>query len=93
LISLYVGDLIIIGNSEKMISGIKKKMLQIFEMKDLDELHYCLGLEVWRNVGQTFLSQGKYVREVLKKFKMDQCKLSYVSMQQNMKLYMMVRRR
>ena len=33
------------------------------------------------------MSQGKYVREELKKFKMDQCKVSYVTMQQNMKLY------
>jgi hypothetical protein len=71
LISLYVDDLIIIGNSEKLISGIKKQMSQVFEMNDLGELHYFLGLEVWRNVGQTFVSQGKYVREVLKKFKMD----------------------
>jgi hypothetical protein len=62
-------------------------MSQVFEMKDLGELHYCLGLEVWRNVGQTFVSQGKYVREVLKRFKMDQCKASYVQMQQIMKLY------
>jgi hypothetical protein len=70
-----------------MISGIKKQMSQVFEMKDLGELHYCLGLEVWRNVDQTFVSQGKYVREVLKKFKMDRCKVSYVPMQQKMKLY------
>jgi hypothetical protein len=63
-------------------------------MKYLGELHYCLSLEVWRNVGQTFVSQGKYVREVLKKFKMDRCKVYYVPMQQNTKLtVMMVRRR
>jgi hypothetical protein len=55
-------------------------MSQVFEMKDIGELHYCLSLEVWRNVGQTFVSQGKYAREVLKKFKMDQCKVSYVPM-------------
>jgi hypothetical protein len=61
-------------------------MSQVFEMKDIGELHYCLGLEVWRNVGQTFVSQGKYVREVLKKFKMDQCKVAFVPMQQNIKL-------
>jgi hypothetical protein len=70
-----------------MINGIKEQMSQVFEMKDLGELHYCLGLEVWRNVGQTFVSQGKYVREVLKKFKMDQCKVSFVPMQQNVKLF------
>eukprot|EP00253_Pinus_taeda_P028116 PITA_28116 len=27
-------------------------------MKDLGELHYYLGLEVWRDYGQTFLSQS-----------------------------------
>jgi hypothetical protein len=62
-------------------------MSQVFEMKDLSELQYCLGLEFWRNVGQTFVSQGKYVTEVLKKLKMDQCKVSYVPMQQKMKIY------
>jgi hypothetical protein len=49
--SLYVDDLIITGNLEKMISGIKKPMSQVFEMKDLGELHYCLGIEVLRNGG------------------------------------------
>jgi hypothetical protein len=71
LISLYVDELIITGNSVKLIDGIKVQMSQVFEMKDLGELHYCLGLEVWRDVGQTFVTQGKYVREVLK-FNMDQ---------------------
>jgi hypothetical protein len=47
-------------------------------MKDLGELHYCLGLEVWRNAGQTFVWHSKYVREVLKRFKMDECKHSIV---------------
>jgi hypothetical protein len=45
LISLYVDDLIITGNSDKLINGIKKHISQVFEMKDLGEMHYCLGLE------------------------------------------------
>ena len=61
LISLYVNHLIITENPEKLISVIKKQMSQVFEMKDLGELHYCLGLKVWRNVGKTFVSQAKYV--------------------------------
>jgi hypothetical protein len=54
-ISLYVDDLIIIGNAEKLIDEIKEQLSKVFEMKDLGELHYYLGLEVWRNAGQTFV--------------------------------------
>jgi hypothetical protein len=61
-------------------------MSQVFEMKYLGELHYFLGLEVWRNVGQTLFFQSKYVREVLKRFKMDQCKSSIVPMEKNVKI-------
>ena len=71
LISLYVDDLIITGNAEKLIDEIKEQLSKVFEMKDLGELQYCLGLEVWRNAGQTFVCQSKYIREILKRFKMD----------------------
>jgi len=62
-------------------------MSRDFEMKDLRELHYCLGLEVWRDSGQTFLSQRKYVSSLLKKFKMDQYKATSVPLQENLKLH------
>ena len=86
LISLYVDDLIITGNAEKLIDEFKEQMSQVFEMKYLGELHYCLGIEVWRHAGQTFVCESKYVRDVLKIFKMDQGKYSIVPMQQNVKL-------
>ena len=71
LISLYVDDLIITRNAGKLIVEIKEQLSQVFEMKDLGELHYYLDLEIWRNAGQTFVCQSKYIREVLKIFKMD----------------------
>eukprot|EP00253_Pinus_taeda_P034159 PITA_34159 len=55
-------------------------------MKDLGSLHYCLGLEVCRDTGQTFLTQGKYVRNMLEKFGMDQCRSTTTPLQQNLKL-------
>ena len=55
-------------------------------MKDLGEMHYYLGLEVWRDSSQTFLSQGKYAKILLTKLKMDECKAAVVPLQQNNKL-------
>ena len=72
LISLYVDGMIITGNADNLIKEIKRLMAQVFEMKDLGSLHYCLGLELWKDTGQTFLTQGKYVRNLLEKFGMDQ---------------------
>jgi hypothetical protein len=43
-------------------------------MKDLGLMHYFLGLEVWKRKDDIFLSQGKYTMEILKKFKMTDCK-------------------
>jgi len=55
-------------------------------MKHLGELRYCLDLEIWRDSGQTFMSQEKYVKILLEKFRMDQYKPIVVPLQQNIKL-------
>eukprot|EP00253_Pinus_taeda_P031156 PITA_31156 len=78
--------MIITGNAIDLIKGIKRLMAQVFEMKDLRSLHYCLGLEVFRNTGQTFLTQGKYARNLLETFAMDQCRTTATPLQQNLKL-------
>jgi len=72
LLSIYVDDLIIIGSADKLIIEIKIKLSQEFEMKDLGEMHYCLGLEVWRNDGRTIITQRKYTNEVPKRFHMNE---------------------
>eukprot|EP00253_Pinus_taeda_P025696 PITA_25696 len=86
LISLYVDDMIITGDADDLIRGIKRLMAQAFEMKDLGSLHYRLGLEVCRDTGQTFLTQGKHARNLLEKFGMDQCKSAATPLQENLKL-------
>lgn len=86
LISLYVDDMIITWNENNLIKEIKQQMSQVFEMKDLGDLHYCLGLEVWKDSGQTFLTQGKYVRTLSERFRMEQCKTTATPLQQNLKL-------
>ncbi len=46
VIVIYVDDLIITTDSDANIFDLKKLLKQKFEMKDLGELHYFLGIEV-----------------------------------------------
>ncbi len=46
IIVIYVDDLIITGDNDVNIFDLKKLLKQKFEMKDLGELCYFLGIEV-----------------------------------------------
>jgi hypothetical protein len=55
-------------------------------MKDLSMMHYFLGIEVWQRLSEIFLNQGKYVVEILKSFRMMDCKAMPTPLVTNMKL-------
>ena len=70
IIVLYVDDLILTGD-EKLITSCKEDLAREFEMKDMGLLHYFLRLEIWKRYGELFVSQGKYAKEILRKFHME----------------------
>ena len=70
---VYVDDLLMTGNNESYIASIKKDLKKIFEMTDMGHLHYYLGIEVTQHPKYIFLSQKKYVGELLSKFSMIEC--------------------
>ena len=70
---LYVDDLFLTGSS-KLIKDCKKNLATKFDMKDLGQMHYFLGLEFWQQKGEIFLGQGRYVTVTLKRFKMQDCR-------------------
>jgi hypothetical protein len=47
IVALYVDDLIYTGNNLELFQKFKSHMIVEFEMTDLGELHYFLGIEVW----------------------------------------------
>jgi hypothetical protein len=49
-------------------------------------VHYFLGLEVWQRTDEIFMSQGKYIVEILKRFGMTDCKSMPISMVMNLKM-------
>ena len=67
---LYVDDLIFTGNSSVMFDEFKKFMMNEFEMPDLGKMHYFLDLEVVQSDEGIFVSQNKYVGEILNRFEM-----------------------
>ena len=64
IIVLYVDDLILTGD-EQLIHSCKADLAKEFETKDLSLLHYFLGLEIWQQEGEPFVSQGKYAKDIL----------------------------
>ena len=59
-----------------------RRLAAEFEMKDLDMMHYFLGMEVWK----ISLGQGKFAIEILKRFRMMDCKAMTTSIVSNLKL-------
>eukprot|EP00253_Pinus_taeda_P018017 PITA_18017 len=57
-----------------LIQNCKKNLEAEFDIKDLGLMHYLLGLEVWQKNGEIFLGQGRYAIEILKRFKMQDCR-------------------
>ncbi len=74
MVSLYVDDLLYTGSSQQLMMEFKQVLMKEFEMTDLGEMNYFLGLEVSQRKSGIFLSQHKYAIEVLRQFCMDQCK-------------------
>ncbi|XP_049935326.1 uncharacterized mitochondrial protein AtMg00810-like [Nymphaea colorata] len=66
VILVYVDDLIIAGNDEPGIASVKQYLHSKFHIKDLGILKYFLGIEVARAPSGIFLSQRKYIVEILK---------------------------
>ena len=84
MLLLYVDDLFLIGEEELIKDAMRIFDIE-FEMKYLGMMHYFLGMEVWQSVDGIFLGQGKYVVEILKRFRMLDCKAIATPMASNLK--------
>jgi len=70
IVCVYVDDLFFTGSDAAMFEKFKKSMMIEFDMTDLGMLHYFLGIEVMQSAAGTFISQKKYVLEILDRFQM-----------------------
>jgi hypothetical protein len=72
---LYVDDILLASSDLNLLHQTKDFLSRNFEMKDLGEASYVLGIEISRDRtrGLLGLSQRNYIDKILKRFKMDKC--------------------
>ena len=70
IVILYVDDLIFTESDDFLIVDFKAIMKSESEMTDLGLLRYFLGIEVKQTENGIFISQARYVAEILERFNM-----------------------
>ncbi|XP_047258566.1 secreted RxLR effector protein 161-like [Capsicum annuum] len=75
-----------IGNNITLSKEFKEEMMEVFEMTDLGEMTYFLGMEIKKTRNEVFICQKKYIKEILKRFRMEECKSVSTPMNQKEKL-------
>jgi Reverse transcriptase (RNA-dependent DNA polymerase) len=89
IILVYVDDIIITENNEKKIKNVKNYLKNEFDIKDLGKLKYFLGIEIaYSKEKSLFLSQRKYVIELLKETGKLGAKPANTPMEPNKKIYL-----
>ncbi|GJY23306.1 uncharacterized mitochondrial protein-like protein [Tanacetum coccineum] len=66
IVAVYVDDLFVTGTSLDCINEFKRRMASQFEMSDLGELTYYLGIEVSQGKDCVEIKQERYARKILK---------------------------
>ncbi|GJX02723.1 putative ribonuclease H-like domain-containing protein [Tanacetum coccineum] len=68
LVQVYVDDIIFGSTNKDMCTAFEKLMKDKFQMSSMGELTFFLRLQVQQKEDEIFISQDKYVAEILKKF-------------------------
>ncbi|GJX62287.1 putative ribonuclease H-like domain-containing protein [Tanacetum coccineum] len=83
LVQVYVDDIIFGSTKKEMSIEFEKLMHDKFQMSSIGELSFFLGLQVKQKSNGIFISQDKYVAEILKKFDFALVKTTSTPMETN----------
>ncbi|GJW69824.1 putative ribonuclease H-like domain-containing protein [Tanacetum coccineum] len=83
LVQVYVDDIIFGSTKKQMSNEFETLMHDKFQMSSMGELSFFLGLQVKQKSDGIFISQDKYVAEILKKFDFASVKTASTPMETN----------
>ncbi|CAL1415127.1 unnamed protein product [Linum trigynum] len=83
---IYVEDMIVTDSDAEGIRELTKALRCAFNLKEMGEVSYFLGLEVRRSSHGLFVSQRKYILDLLESSQFADCVPCSTPMEQNLKL-------
>ncbi|GJU69413.1 retrovirus-related pol polyprotein from transposon TNT 1-94 [Tanacetum coccineum] len=86
IVQIYVDDIIFGSTCQDMCDEFAKIMHDEFEMSMMGELNFFLGLQIKQMEDGIFFNQSKYIKEMLKKFSLEDSKPMKTPMSSNTKL-------
>ena len=88
ILLLYVDDMLVAGPNKDHIQELKAQLAREFEMKDLGSANKILGMQIYRDRinRKIWLSQKNYLKKILRRFNMQDCKSISTPLPVNFKL-------
>ena len=85
---LYVDDILLATNDKGMTHGVKQFLSKNFDMKDMGEASYVIGIKIHRDRSRGILglSQETYINKILERFRMKDCSPSVAPIMKGDKL-------
>lgn len=73
-VAIYVDDFLLFYETEKRLEELKMFLTKTFKMKDIGPARNCIGVRIQQGNGIIELDQASYIREMLERFGMNECK-------------------
>ena len=86
ILIVYVDGIILTGDNNAKLERLTKKLADEFEIKDLGALKYFLGMEFAMSKEGIFVTQLKYILDLLGETGMMGCKATLTPIEPNLKL-------
>ncbi|GKC94334.1 copia protein [Tanacetum coccineum] len=86
IVQIYVDDIIFGSTCQNLCDDFEKIMHDEFEISMMGELNFFLGLQIKQMEDGIFFNQSKYIKEMLKKFGLEDSKPTKTSLSTEIKL-------
>lgn len=73
IVLIYVDDILIMSQNLMNIEQFGASLRNLFELKELGKLNYCLGIEFKMDEHEFSMNQGIYIKAILQRFGMSDC--------------------